>query len=108
MTKIKNILITARCIGSLTHLDCENCDHKKNPIHLTEIIKGKRIPLTIDRLKKLIFKKEDTKEWASNCYLKQQILLNETVKDSMGRPFIVLQPITEPLDFLRIAVMATD
>ncbi|MCK5085678.1 hypothetical protein KAK05_03130 [Candidatus Parcubacteria bacterium] len=104
MTKIKNTLITARCLGSLTHLDCENCDHKKNPIHLTEIIKGKRIPLTIDRLKKIIFEKEDTKEWAPKCYLQQKVLLHKTAKDT----FILLQPVEEPLEFLRIAVMATD
>ena len=108
MTKKKDILITARCLGDLTHLDCENCGHKKNPINLTEIVKGKRIPLTIDRLKKLISEGKDTKEWASNCYLRQQILLNETVQDSTGHPFIVLQPTTEPLGSLRIAVMATD
>ena len=107
MTKTKDTLITARCIGSLTHPDCESCNHRRDPIHLTEIVEGKRIPLTIDRLKKLIFKREDAKEWAPKCYLRKKVLLHKTAKDSKVQPFILLQPVEEPLEFLRITVMAT-
>ena len=104
MTKTKDTLITARCVGSLTHLDCESCDHRRNPIHLTEIVGGKRIPLTIDRLRELVLEEKDAKEWAFECYLRQKVILHKTAKNSKGHPFILLQPVEEPLEFLRITV----